>query len=384
MKKNIFLKLTTLFSLFGIVPIVLSSCASNDNIYYFALDATANEGSYTQFVNDVQQEFNKLKNQDSKYSYIPDIVVKVKTDDDKQDAIEKGSADFAFLTAKTLIDNDFYKQVNPMIQTLTTPFIFDTDMTKHYVDGSENDPLRVIAQNMQQASFGLNYQYPLSTWDTQTGPNYNWNGIRYNAFYDESAPLVNGYRGMIVLSGTTTQINNAITYWDNKDWNNFRNLGIITGNTSSAGNYQLEENLIRTHFNLGTNWTIAEDRNENPSYYDTDTYGTSKMGKDANFVIDFTDEASFAWTNNTSGNGDYTPRTGAQIQILTVTNPAIYDIGVFSQTVSQDVANLFTQAIINLYENNDNLYGEGLGYNGYSKITNFNSEVIQPMEEALG
>ena len=397
MKKNL-LKLLPLF-VFGSTPVLITSCSSNDNNYVFILENTANQGDYNQFAKNVQDTFNELKTKDEKYKNLSNITITVKSgisdDQSKKDLLENGSADFAFLTSKSLVSSNFYNKVYPTIQTLTTSFTFDTDMSKVYLDGSDNDPLRVVANQMQKESFGTNYEYPFKNWqdDFQLDasnniiqPHYGWNGIRYNAFYDTNQSLVNAYRGMIILCGTQDQIDKVKEAWNNKDWQTFRSYGLVVGDTSSAGTYLLQEQLLRTHFNLGSTWTIAKDRLENSKYYETDANGgTSKIGVDSSFLINFTDEGSFAWTHNTINNNDYSPTIqDAKIEIFTVTNPLLYDIGVFSNYINKDVADLLTQSIIYLYSSNNNLYGEGLGYNGYRQINDFTSEVLNPMKDALG
>ncbi|MDE5553339.1 MAG: hypothetical protein K2I67_02220 [Malacoplasma sp.] len=402
MKKKFISKLLILASGLISIPAIATACSTNDdNHYVFALSTTANQGDFNQFANDVEQTFNKLKKQESysQYSDLADITISVNNIDDndaKRDLVENGSASFAFLTAKTLTKNNFYQQVNAKVQTLTTAFTFDTDMSKSYVNGLDPndeqgskdgsiDPLREIANNMQKASFGENYQYPFNTWkDTEgTAPNYNWNGIRYTAFYSEDK-LISGYRGMIFLTGTDAKINEAIKAWDDKNWENFRNLGIMVGKDSSSGNYLLQEQLIKNHFNnLRKNWTIAEDRKSHQDKYDTDSYGTSKTNNE-NFTIHFSDEASFAWTHYDGTTTDYSTISNGKIKILTVTNYALYDIGVFSKNVDARVADLLSESMIYLYNNKNNLYGEGLGYNGYQKIKNIEAEIINPMKLAIG
>lgn len=390
MKKGLFYKTIGVCAFSITTPVFLSSCSYVDkNTYTFVLSSTANKGSATKFVNDVQNTFNNLKEEDAKYSNLEDIKIELKQVNDnksKKDLLENGTGSFAFMTSQSLREKNFYKKVSPSIQTLTTPFVFDLDMSKTYSDGLDNDPLRIIANDMQEKSFGKDYSHPLSSWKDDKGPppNFDWNGIRYNAFYDEQAELVNGYRGMIVLSGDDKQINDATNYWNKKDWNSFRNLGIIVGDETSSGNYKLQEKLIKTHFGFGNDWTIATDKKSNPEKYETDKYGTNKIGKSKDFVISFTDEGSFAWTHNTTTNVDYKPLEGSKIKILTVTNPGIYDVGTFSKAVNEDVKELMIKSIISLYQNNNNTYGEGLGYNGYSRIKDFEKEVLEPLSKSLG
>ncbi|MDE5949537.1 MAG: hypothetical protein K2J02_01870 [Malacoplasma sp.] len=402
MNKKIILKTMLLFSGLVTVPILATSCGTNDNQnhYVFALSTPANLGDATKFVTDIQQTFNNLKNQSeySDYKDLDDITISVTNVDDnkaKKDLIENGSADFAFLTSKIITQDNFYQQVNSKIQTLTTAFTFDKNINDEYVNGkfddtnqTDNDPLRTIANEMQKASFGLNYEYPFSTWkDGENGepadpPIYGWNGIRYNAFYDVNS-LISGYRGMIFLSGTDEKINQAVDAWNSQDWESFRNLGIVVGDETSAGTYLLQEQLIKKHFNKDNNWTLAQDRKDNQEKYDLDSYGSSKTA-DPNYTIYFTDEGSFAWTHNDGKSADFSTEENGKIKILTSTNPAIYDVGVFSKNVDQKVADLLSESIVYLYKTNNNLYGEGLGYNGYQLIKDVEKEVITPMKLGLG
>lgn len=360
------------------VAIFATSCSSNNNQIVFALKYSTNSETNQKFVDKLKTQFDTLKQEtkfkDKNFNF---VVKSVDDNSSKRDLVLNGSANFAFLTAGSIVDEGIYSKLKPMVQTMTTAFKFDTDMSKVYVDGSESDPLRTIANQMQKASFGETYQYPFDSWKDNAGtqPNYNWNGIRYNDFYNEEK-VIDGYRGMIILSGTDEQITNATNYWNSKDWNSFRNLGIILGDSSSQGNYKLQEKLIRTHFNLGNDWTIASDKAQNQNKYESDPYGTEKIGKNENYVISFTDEASFAWTNNNLNKESYRPRTGAKLKILTVTNPYLYDIGVFSSNIDSELAKLISQSMVNLYENKDNNYGDGLGYNGYSIINNFKTDVL--------
>lgn len=367
--KQIFCTLTITASLAS--PIILTSC-STSNSFVFFLSEPVNKGDPNKFVNSVKSNLNEL-DINKKFSNL-NITYKISSNDlAKKQSLENGSGSFSFLKVQTLMNNNFYNDSNPLIQTLTTPFVFDTDMNKRYFDGSLNDPLRIIAKDMQTVSFGTNYEHPHSTW---TDLDYQWNGIRYDKFYSKNNELVNGYRGMILLSGKKEVIETAKDYWDKKDWNNFRNLGIIVGNKESIGNYKLQELLIKQHFSLENTWTLASDELKNPDKYNYDEYGTELIGKNEKFIISFTDEASFAWTHRNKNTTGYTPIENSVIEILTVTNPSIYDIGTFSKYIDNELMNLMSQAIIKTYENNDNLYGEGLGYNGYKLINDFNSEVL--------
>lgn len=381
MKKSLlFLPLTTL-----IMPFVLSSCSNNENVVVFALSTPFNEGDPNEFVKIINKKTNekidKINSANSNNNkQIQNIKIKAKIHDGnlvKKQSLQNGSANFAFLNTKTVIDDDFYKKENifPTIQTLTSPFNFDTDMSKKYVNGTENDPLRKIAKKMQEVSFDVK---PFSEWKDE---DFQWEKYRYQSFYDLKN-LTNKYRGMILFTGNDEQIKLATKYWDEKDWNNFRNLGIITGEATSVGLYQLQEKILKKHFDKKDNTftTLVEDKNKNPSKYIVDPFGTEKLGTDSNFVISFAEEGSFAWTNSIKSPNSFRPSKGSKIKIFSSTNPAFYDIGVFSN-INKIYVDLMTESIAETFKEGLNSYGNGLGYNGYKTIINFENEIKNEYDE---
>lgn len=382
MKKKYFTPIAVI-GLFGLT-MVLASCSlfsQNKNTIVFALKKTDVTQTNTLFLNAIKENFYEIA-KDTNYgkTNYNFQIKEIEDERSKMDLLENGSLDFAFLTSKNVIDKDFYQKVNPLVQTLTTSFKFDKNISDKYLNGTETDPLRKIAMEMQDMSFGKNYEYPFSTWKNEKGevPMYDWNGIRYNHFYDETS-LTNHYRGMILLSGTDEQIKQAKDAWNIKNFEDFRNLGIIVGDNTSMGNYKLQENLIKIHFELGANFTLAEDKKNHENKYDFDKYGTEKIGK-TDKIISFTDEGSFAWTNAIINDQSYRPIQNKKIEIITVTNPYLYDLGVFSKNVDNTLANFLAKAIEQTYLENNNLYGNSFGYNGYKVITNFESEVLNQVK----
>lgn len=361
-------------------PIILSACSNNNNNFVFFLSETVNKGNPSDFVNSVKKNL-ELLDVNKKFTNI-NFNYKIVGDDlAKKQSLQNGSGSFAFLKVQTLMSNNFYKESNPLIQTLTTPFTFDLDMNKRYVDGSESDPLRVIASDMQKESFGINYENPHSSWTDET---YQWNGIRYDKFYSTKSNLVKGYRGMVLLSGPDEKIALAKQYWNDKKWNDFRNLGITVGKKESIGNYKLQELLFRKHFGMPKEWTLAVDETNNPNKYRVDEYGTELIGKNSDFLISFTDEGSFAWTHRDKNTTGYSPENNYKIEIFSVTDPSLYDVGTFSKYVDSELTKLISQSIVKTYEDSDNLYGEGLGYNGYEIINDFNLEVVEYYKNTFG
>lgn len=357
------------------IPLFLTSCGENNNVT-FILSEPANKGDVYQFIYDVQNTAKKIKENNQKYNSIKDFNIDVKiTNNDfiKKTYLENGTGDFAFLKSKTIMDNKLYKYTNPKIQTLAIPFVFDKDNNSRYINGLENDPLRIIASDMQNISFG---KKNFKDW---TDNEFQWNGIRYDKFYDLNANLINTYRGMILISGDNNQLKGVKDAWNKKDWNTFRNYGIITGESNSIGNFILQEKLLLKHFGNQFN-TLIEDKSQNQNKYKVDSYGVEDVGKFSNFVISFSEEGSFSWTHNSQYSSSFRPINNNKIEILTVTNPGIYDIGVFNKSLNYKIVDLLTESIYQIYKQNvnNNEYPSSLGYNGFSKIIDFKKEVIEP------
>lgn len=374
-------KFILLFSSLFICFFPISSCSLNRNKNEFIFLLTNSfKNNELEYINLLQEEFDKNK-KNTKYENI-EIKLKLKILNNNQakiDSILNGIADFCYLPSSLIINNNLQKKISPYIQTYTTSFKFDSTFSE-YIHGMSDDPLREIANNMQNLSFGNNYSFPFKNWKDQKGeqPNYDWNGNRYNYFYNQEK-LVDFYRGMIVLSGPDEKINKAIEYWEKKDWNSFRNLGIILGDANSYGSFKLQENLISNHFNL-KNFSFQKDMMLNSNKYITDLVGGEKIGKNENFIISFLDEGSFAWTHNFSNINHFNPINNWKIKILTVTNPMKYDIGCFRLNIDKELLNLVSYSIINLH---NDIYGPTVGYNGYKIIENFNKEVYDQIYRFL-
>lgn len=362
--------LTTMVS-----PLALSSCSTNSNTYNFYLSPSYDAGNNVDNGKQFTKKIEDIVNQQNALTNLPKIKINYYLASDPQIKISKlknGSADFAFLPMGKSIDQNLMSYSQAKIQTQTDAFVFDKDADKFYVDGQPNDALRIIAENMQKDSFD---KIPIfENW----GLSFGWNNIRHDDFYAKE-PLTNKYiltdhyRGMIVLNGTQEEIQKAESAWNSRDWDNFRNLGIIYGDQSSDGNFKLQELLIRKHFKKESSWTLNSDIQKYPDKYLKDDYGNTKMGISSN-VISFTDEASFAWTpsNKTS----YRTPNGKKIKILTVTDPLYYDIGFFSNRINGQLLKNFIYAFQYLQQTDNNSYGSSIGYNGYKEIKDYKTEVL--------
>lgn len=363
-------------------PPLASSCSFNQNNITFVLSNKGYIGSEKEFVENIENQANLLIKTEDKYKELDPINIdyKISSDDKTKEALlANGSADFGFLKIKTVIDNNLYKDnYYPIIQTRTNPFVFDKDMEQRYLDGSENDPLIKIAKEAQEKSFG---KKPFSEWEDKE---FGWNGYRYESFYDTDSTTA-GYRGMILICGNEDKIKKIRESWNKKDWETFRNYGIIHGDINSIGNFKLQEKLLQKHFGK-PELSLLEDKREHDGKYDFDKYGTEKLGDVEGFSIGFTDEGSFAWTNSKLNSGSFrTSQKDEKIEILSVTDPSIYDVGVFNKRKLNDLKiELISKSILKIVELDQNNYGAGLGYNGYSLIKDFQSEVLEKYNETFG
>lgn len=388
------MKKKTILTLFGVMfsfitPTVISSCSSTKNTYNFVLSSSNNDSMNPyEFGRIIETKVNeKLDGKNIK------INVQIENNSDsKKNKLKNGTADFAFLPLSKVITKDkFYKNFKISIQTLTDAFKFDLDGSIVFENKFENDPLIEIAQNIQNASFKWGVDYtPFHMWN-----NYDWNGIRYNAFYSDK--LTNHYRGMIIMCGTEQEIYEIEKVWNDPlaTWDDFKKFGIIYGDKNSDGNFKLQELILKERFtinNVPPFQTLEQEiLNDKNNLFEFDKYGTSKIGK-TNKKIAFTDEASFAWIKNSDNSFEnYTPLdkngnfdANKKIKILTVTNPSFYDVGLFSKRVNDDLIKIFSETFIEMSKENLNSYGDGLGYNGYKIINDFDSEVLEKYQKTFG
>lgn len=57
--------------------------------------------------------------------------------------------------------------------------------------------------------------------------------------------LVDFYRGCVIIWGDEQTLKGIKDAWNNKDWNAFRNYGIMFGKETSASKYKLQEALLK-------------------------------------------------------------------------------------------------------------------------------------------
>lgn len=328
----------------------------------------------TKFTENLKAEFDKLKNANPETKDLPDVnfdfvgiddsktkISQLKSSDNSDNAI-----DFAIVDATTTIEDDREKELYNGLQTLTWAFKNTTDKPTFYQDGTESDPLRKSAKELSD----LFNKTPYNEWSSKNNDPQKWDGIAYRFLYDESNPrrIISYYRGMIMISGDDKTRQEIKKAWNEKDWEKFRNFGIIHGKLTSAGKFKMQNFIIKKHF--GDKFkakSLNEDRtNHTEKYLQGDGF---TIGQDPKYKIAFDDEASFAWTENKKDGKQYhSTENNGKVEILMVTNPASYDVGSFRPTFNKTQADMISEAFVNLAKNGKDAYGPNVGYNGYRKI----------------
>lgn len=275
--------------------------------------------------------------------------------------INKGVVDLAFVSHSSFENyisenQDKSNRIKPIIQTLTKSFKYDTD-NFIYVDGTEND--KIISNAKLQSELFNKKRY--SEWD------YPWNGSVYEYFYDDK--LVDFQRGIIWISGTDEVRQKIIKAWNEKDWKTFRSFGIVHGSADSGSKYLLPEKLLKKHFNKNDN-AFSSLASEITNYSNYFINGKTKdMLKNNHFHICFDNEGSYSWTQNTKDNiNKYTPLNKEKMEILALTDPLQYNIGVVNTNkVNSEIQNLIVSSLIQLYTSNQDDWGKTVGFYGYAK-----------------
>lgn len=374
------------FSVFFLTStaILASACGSGDfnqasndfmfNISIYSKDKS-NDELLNKYFDNVNQAVATLQQQDRSY-YQNKINVKyaeVNDENTKINNINSHKANFTYLTAKTTT----YAQnptFVPYSQTLTTAFKHDDD--PNLADTWEN--LNKIAQKENT----LFNETPYQQWNNQT---HDWNGFRYNKFYNTNQ-LISHYRGVIYIWGSETDISGIKSAWANKNWNKFLSYGIMTGKTGSAGKFLLQENLLKEHFGEHINL-----RAKHPNIlHNQKGYNLGKENL-KNYKIVFDDDTSYAWINNNlddtknkTKNFEYTATdTNNKMEVFKVTKKNLYDIGVFSSNVPTTLQRLMFDALMLVHKNGQDQYGPSVGYNGYQKINDVETELYSVVRNAL-
>lgn len=375
MKHKKIILLLTSGALLLSAPLIAASCNQNDDsnkktVLKFAVNAPWFGNNNHNFFKEIIKEFEKQteRKTESEVKYISE-------NNDLVSLIKKGTSNIAVLTTPLFVlqsKNIKNNNMVPIIQTMTRAFKFEKNYDDRYSDGSENDKLRKIAKKLQD----LFDAKPYAEW---TNEEYQWDGNIYKYFYGAEDELVEHYRGLVMIQGTKEEREAIKNAWNSKDWNAFRNFGIITGKQTSGSKYILQEALFKKHFNLEDNKFIsfAEDKLHNSDKYTEDKAKNIAKGALKKYHIVFDELASFAYTNNKKG-AYYTPEdANVKIEFLTATDPLKYNVIVVDKNAfSRIEINTLKNIIINIWRDRKDDYGPTVGFNGYKIIEDPEAEVI--------
>ncbi|AZG68652.1 ABC transporter thiamine pyrophosphate-binding lipoprotein p37/Cypl [Mycoplasma struthionis] len=366
-----------LFTLPLISPIISISCQNNNQEIKTLKDIrfAVNDpwfGSRSEgFFKNITKRFNEKTNSNATYN-----VNFQQANADLASNILKGSSDVAVLTSGLYNASNNASELIPIVQTMTRALSFDLDSSKRYSDGSDNDELVKIAKKAE----ALFLEKPYSEWNDEE---YKWNGSLYQKFYAPADTSVDFYRGLVMIQGTNEELTKIKEAWKNKDWNTFRNFGIVLGDKDSSSKYILPQALFKKHFNKkGNEFSGFEvDKIEHSNKYNTGNIKDIGKGSLADFHIVFDDLGSFGYTHNIKGNEKlnyYKPdNSNAKIEFLTVTDPLKYNVFVTSKRMSKDLRDALANSIIETWKANEDDYGFKVGFNGYKIINDYQTEVIK-------
>ncbi|ENY69155.1 Alkylphosphonate ABC transporter, substrate-binding protein (PhnD) [Metamycoplasma auris 15026] len=375
-KLNLFMLSAALVSL----PLVAASCNTKKELKFAVNAPWSGKKDGHEFFKLLTDEFNKKTNGESSFS-----VSYVGENTDVASTIAKGSHNIAVITTPLYVKqykNKHMDNVIPILQTATKAFKFDADETKDikYKDGKEDDPLRLLAKEAHKLFAEKKY----GEW---TDKEYKWNGSIYQKFYDDSK-IVPYYRGLVMIHGdeqTRKQIKEA---WESKDWEKFRDFGIVTSSEDSGSKYIWQEALFRKHFGKNKFESFKKDKLKANDKYITSGNDVKprNIGQGAikQFHIVFDDLGSFAYTNNSIGKHFYTPEDNSQIEFLTATEKIPYNvIAVDKKMFNEKEIAALQDVFVNLAKENKDDYGPIVGFNGYIKINDLQKEVIDPYNEVF-
>ncbi|AXE60497.1 alkylphosphonate ABC transporter substrate-binidng protein [[Mycoplasma] phocae] len=298
--------------------------------------------------------------------------------------IKKGSQNIGIVTSTLFNDDKSNKNfMTPIVQTLTRAQIFDLNkFNAKYSNGSKDDSLVKIAEEAYQ----LFAEKPYNEWEDDK---YQWNGNIYEKFYADKDQLSEYYRGLVMIQGTSEEIKEIRSAWEQKDWNKFRNFGIGHGKRNSGSKWFLQEALFKKHFNLENNKfsSFAEDLlNHQDKYIEMKARDIAR-GSNVKYHIVFDELGSFAYTYNSNTKTNkvydyYLPENkNVKIEFLTTTEALKYNVVVAdSKVFSPEQQKILANAFLKIWQQDQDDYGPTVGFNGYKIITDPEKEVILPFE----
>ncbi|MCE6061549.1 ABC transporter substrate-binding protein [Mycoplasmopsis agalactiae] len=362
----------------------------------------------TDFLELLGKRFNELKNKDSKTKDLPDVKFVIKVDGDgsyytKLTADNKENdlyiANYTEYVNELWKDGKFNSAFAPKIvsQASTLQFTWGAGDNDVYVDGSAKDKLRVHAdQNNIKWTKEIGKEYPEWSEVTGEGKTLHFDGSKYTNFYKKDK-VTYVYHGAIYISGNKAKREEIVKAWEAKNWEDFYKHGISYKKTSSAGKYKYQAALLARHFgkDLAEINKFLQDNQEFVVRGKSagDSLGKETQDKNTNKKltphISFGDEGEYNWTfsEKTGDNaGQFKPTKFQEgkpyddaendvVRVLTLTNPAPYDMVLGRTGLSQTQVNLISKALQSL-SLEENQYGI---YTGYNKFQPINMELLETL-----
>ncbi|WP_027120641.1 ABC transporter thiamine pyrophosphate-binding lipoprotein p37/Cypl [Mycoplasmopsis lipofaciens] len=367
---------------------LLASCNKEENKFdYIKIGYVwhnpAFENEKQQFINQLNEKVAELQAKDAELSKMKPIKIQLQDGIDKSTMIDdlksnKKDIDVAILPyssfAKPLYEEQNLNDFNlPLIaQTSTLRFTWGLEDNEHYIDGTVNDPLYKAAIKENQLQFDKFGEFP--EWQ-QTNSALQWDGSKYKVFYKENETTY-VYHGMVLISGDETQRNQIRNAWLTKDWDAFKNFGIVYKKSSSGGAYKYQAALFARHFKKTLD-QINNDLilNKGDKVLSGKSAGSALGVADDKgniFNISFDDEGAFNWTNWES----YKPsKPTDKIRVLTMTNPAPYDAVFGRSNLSEKKQELIKKVLTSLSIEDNKL---GI-YTGYNKFNNLDKDLFKKL-----
>ncbi|WP_416738167.1 ABC transporter thiamine pyrophosphate-binding lipoprotein p37/Cypl [Mycoplasmopsis meleagridis] len=361
-------------------------------------DGFANTDKEKNFLNLLENRFNKIKNENSQTAKFENVKFKIGVNEQKEllfDDLKAGkkNVDLAFISysrfANHYINNveSFPLKIIGQSYALQFTWSNDNDDNIHYINGLEDDPLRKMAEEENLKQFKEHGEYP--SWVNKE-KELDYNNSIYNVFYKKNdyTPLLHG---AILISGDKKTRNQIIEAWDNKNWDKFLEFGIIIGDYDSGTKYKYPLSILSKHFgiSLAELDNIFKEDNKNILKGQKARNQLGKVDSNGNIKhIAFENEGVFNWTRSNnlyfkpygyieSEENNYQSEINNVVRLLTFTNPAPYDILVARSNINDYQKDILIKVFDSLTKE-ENTFGN---YTGYNKVKSINFETFKKYVE---
>ncbi|WP_180738020.1 ABC transporter thiamine pyrophosphate-binding lipoprotein p37/Cypl [Mycoplasmopsis agassizii] len=388
-KKILFTSLG-IVSLIGVSTAIACSNAEDPNVkkvnltlgteWFSQKTGSTAVADFTKVLNSKIKEL-KEKDKDNKYKEAKILEIKIASNEEKTASLndlKAGKSAMTILNVRQAVEEPNIKNVEYLARTETRSFKGDTKQM-FYKDEGGPEYLKNTAKWVNDHL----KLHPFKTWDNTRE---KWDGVKWEFLYgdltikDGDKNTTPYYRGMVAIVGNDETIEKIKKTWDDKNWQEFYNFGIVHGKPSKQGKYILQEKLFKDHF--GDQATIASIPDNKHKQENGNLLGTLD-----GYRIFLDDMYSFAWQHYKDGDKTkniFNPPEGERMEILTLTNSLFYDVVAFNKDLlNEQERKLLLDAFIALSLEDKDSFGKGSGYNFYRYITDFDKEIKEPYNNAL-